>query len=260
MKGYTLPDGAQPDFENTDISVDGADGCAGGGGFYDGTVKASDETVMYADGTPAETNADGTLISHYVQEDGSMQYTWTVSAGIDKGALIGKPIHVSLQNLGSYREKAEFIRDIEGTWTFDFTLPGSSSAKEVKINAAMGDTGATVKRAEISPVSLYVVMDYPRQEEMTEFFEDENGETEKFTQWKKAPALCGVRYKDGTLLPFITEAGNMDYTDEQGTEYAQRRALDRVIDVGQVDALLFNKNTYQSGLPTEDDFYVVPIG
>ena len=52
----------------------------------------------------------------------------------------------------------------------------------------------------------------------------------------------------------------MDYTDEQGTEYAQRRALDRVIDVGQVDALLFNKNTYQSGLPTEDDFYVVPIG
>ena len=176
MKGYTLPDGAQPDFENTDISVDGADGCAGGGGFYDGTVKASDETVMYADGTPAETNADGTLISHYVQEDGSMQYTWTVSAGIDKGALIGKPIHVSLQNLGSYREKAEFIRDIEGTWTFDFTLPGSSSAKEVKINAAMGDTGATVKRAEISPVSLYVVMDYPRQEEMTEFFEDENGD------------------------------------------------------------------------------------
>jgi hypothetical protein len=260
VTGYQLPNGAEPFIDETNISVDGKDGYAGGGGFYDGIVSASDGSLVYADGSELETDENGTAVTHYVQADGSLQYVRTVSAGMDKGALIGKPIHVELKNLGTVDRTGNFTPDVEGTWTFDFTLPGSSSAKEVKLDASLGDTGATVSKAEISPVSLYVEMNFPRQVEMTEYLDDGNGQTEVYTQWQDAPALTGVRLKDGTLIPYIVDGGGAGYMEETGDTYIQRRGLNRVIDVQQVDALLFYKTPVEDGKqPTEDNFYVVPI-
>jgi len=260
VTGYQLPEGAEPFIEETNVSVDGNDGYTGGGKFYDGIVSSPDGSLVYADGSQLETDENGTAVTHYVQADGSLQYVWTVSAGMDKGALIGKPIHVELKNLGTVDRTGNFTPDVEGTWAFDFTLPGSSSAKDVELDASLGDTGATVSKAEISPVSLYVEMNFPRQVEMTEYLDDGNGQTEVYTQWQDAPALTGVRLKDGTLIPYIVDGGGAGYMEETGDTYIQRRGLNRVIDVQQVDALLFYKTPVEDGKqPTEDNFYVVPI-
>jgi hypothetical protein len=95
---------------------------------------------------------------------------------------------------------------------------------------------------------------------MTEYLDDGNGQTEVYTQWQDAPALTGVRLKDGTLIPYIVDGGGAGYMEETGDTYIQRRGLNRVIDVQQVDALLFYKTPVEDGKqPTEDNFYVVPI-
>ena len=61
------------------------------------------------------------------------------------------------------------------------------------------------------------------------------------------------RALDGTDL-------RRQYMEETGDTYIQRRGLNRVIDVQQVDALLFYKTPVEDGKqPTEDNFYVVPI-
>ena len=59
---------------------------------------------------------------------------------------------------------------------------------------------------------------------------------------------------------YIVDGGGAGYMEETGDTYIQRRGLNRVIDVQQVDALLFYKTPVEDGKqPTEDNFYVVPI-
>ena len=76
----------------------------------------------------------------------------------------------------------------------------------------------------------------------------------------EAPAVVGVRLKNGTLLPYITNGGVEGYLDESQEVYTCSYALDRILDTDQVDALLFLKNSPsgEGGL-TEDDLYIVPI-
>ena len=62
--------------------------------------------------------------------------------------------------------------------TFDFTLQGSDKVRTCKLSETLGDSGATVIEAEISPISLHVTYDMPLQ--MTEIDGvDENGQAIK---------------------------------------------------------------------------------
>ena len=258
VRGYEPAEGADPIFEQTVISAEGIDHLSGTGRFYNGIIMGPDGRGIYADGTEIDRNSGEPVTGHYVQEDGSMQYLWMVSSGGEKGLLTGKTIHVELVNLGTAR-RAAFTPGVQETWTFDWTLPENSVSREFEPDMALGDTEAVVKTAEISPISLYVTMDVPRQEE-TDIIEWEDGNTEIFTFWKEAPRLTGVRLKDGSLLPYVTDGGSSYYPEEEGDLYIQRYGVDRVLDIDQIDALLFVKDGTPSGeIPTEDHFYVVPL-
>ena len=69
------------------------------------------------------------------------------------------------------------------------------------------------------------------------------------TEYDVADVYC-VRLKDGTILEYLMESGQDGFTDEVCQEYYSIRSFDRVIDVDNVDALLFKDSS---------DTYIVPI-
>lgn len=268
VEGYQVDAGIQPDFEYIRILVDGHDSFEEtspensfnyGASFYNGLVSGPDGNIVNDDGSPVQLNADGGFTENYTLEDGSMEYHITLSNSMNKGFFIGKPIHVELKNLGTV-DKAQYQPGVEGTWTFDWTLEGSSQMRECSLNAPLGDSGATVVKAEISPISLRAEFQYPRQE-IQEKGIDENGKEITMTSYKEPPRLSGVRMKDGTVYPYLyLGPGGQGYENNNSDRYTITFAIDRVIDVEQVESLLFSKS-YEEGRGTsiEENFYIVPL-
>jgi len=259
VEGYEPEEGVQPDFETMEVTVDGKDDFSSGGSFYDGLVQGADGGVANADGTPLDTDENGGLIEHYVMDDGSLEYRITLANAHEKGYFINKPIHVEIYNLGTV-SKAEYFNEIEGTWSFDWDLQGSEDMKECTLNIPLGDTGATVVKAELSPISLRAEYEFPRQQ-VTDTGLDENDEEISFDSYAEPPQLSGVKMKDGTLYPFIyLGPGSLGYESEDTDIYMTAFAIDRIIDVEQVESLLFIKSYPEDEEPlTEDNFYIVPI-
>ena len=223
--------------------------------FYNGLIPGPDGKAVHADGTPL---ADGEEIS-YTMEDGSMEFQIRMMSDL-KGAFLGKPIHVELKDLGIYGGKAEdIVVEAEGNWNFDWILTGSDAVKTYELNIPLEDSGATVLKAELSPISVSVTYNFPKQTE-TEMATDENGEEILHTTYKEVPTFTGVRMKDGTIYTGISNGGISGYLEEDSELYENITALRRVIDVEQVESLLFIRS-YPEGdqALTEDNLYFVPV-
>lgn len=260
VEGYEPGEGKQPDFEDVQISIDGQ-GAADGEfsifrGFYNGLVQGNDGKAVYADGTPLPEEGP---LERYVREDGSLEYEITLAKENEKGYFIGKPIRVELKNLGEITIDGH-VPEIEDTWSFAWTLGGSDSVRESSPDYALGDTKATVKHVEISPVSMRVVYDFPRQE-IEEKGYDESGEEIISKTYAEAPWLTGVKMKDGTTYMYLYRGpGSFGYASEDSDEYTLTYSIDRILDPDQVESLLFVKSYPEDGQPlTEDDVYIVPI-
>ncbi len=257
VKGYDLPEGGEPGFDSVNVLVDGedVDWC---GSFYGGIVTNEDGSPVYEDGTPLQNDESGNLLTRYVAQDGTMEYQINLSAGGREGYFLGKSIHVELADLGTYPGKAMPVSaDVEGKWEFDWTLKGSDEIYKAELNEPLDGTNVSVIGAEISPVSIKAVYDAPRTV-IAEPAENEAGEAVTHETYAEPPALAGVKLKDGTLYPYIYMGpGQMGYVDETSDRYVEMFAVDRILDVNQVEALLFRKSDGGSG--TADDYYVVNI-
>ncbi len=257
VEGYELAAGKEPGFGQTAVQVDGKGDFPGGwsSSFYDGLVAGNDGKAVFADGTPY---TGGDQIT-YTMEDGSLEYLVTMVSD-EKGYFIDKPIHVELKDLGTYSGKAEeLIPDAKGTWSFDWTMEGSGEMKTCEMDTALGDSGASVVKAELSPVSISVVYDFPMQEE-TELGTNENGEPIVSSTYAEPPFFTGVRLKDGTLYTSISNGGSAGYTDESYEFYESKTILNRVIDVDQVESLAFVKSYPEGEQPiAEENLYFVPV-
>ncbi len=257
VEGYQAKDGEQPGFSDITITVGDNEDYTGGwsASFYNGLISGPDGRAVHPDGTPLKEDEE---IS-YILEDGSMEFQVDMMSDV-KGAFFDQPIHVELKNLGIYGGKAEdVIVEEEGDWSFDWTLQGNDEVKQYELNAPLGDSGATIIQAELSPISVSVSYDFPKQKE-TETGTDENGEEFIHTTFKDAPAFTGVRLKDGTVYTGISGAGINGYTAEDSDIYESLTALERVIDVDQVESLLFVKSYPDSRQPlTEENLYFVSV-
>lgn len=260
VEGYDVPAGTQPDFEHVKIMVDGDDEVSWNASFYNGLLSDDSGSAIKADGSPAEFDENGCLIENYVMDDGSLEYQITLANTQEKGYFYNKNIHIELQNLGIVA-KAEYTPDLEGNWNFDWELSGNECVEEYEPNAALGDTGIIVTKAEITPISLYTELDFPR-EEIVETTLDENGVETEYTTYTEPPQLMGVKMKDGTLYPLIyLGPGSLGYLDETSNRYMISFAIDRILDEKQVESLLFIKS-YPEGDEeafTIDNFYEVPL-
>lgn len=236
VEGYDLKKGKEPGFGDMRVMVDGKD-VSYGGSFYDG------------------------LSENYVMNDGSLEYRINLSGSEINGSLLNKDIYVEFNNIGTYVEKAGDIEtDTDRNWKFDWTLKGNSDIYTAKCNEKLGNTGAVVTGAEISPISIKAIYDFPRQE-IEEKGIDETGAEVSHKTYSEPPALVGVKLKDGTLLPYLYMGpGSQGYLDKQSNEYETRSCVDRILDVNDVESLLFVKS-YPDGEESlqEDNLYIVNI-
>lgn len=253
VEGYDLEEGKEPCFQYIAVTVegDGESNISYSSSFYNGIHIGEDGRAVYEDGSPA----DGEI---FVNDDGSMEYIIMVNATqYGENGLIGKNVHVEFTDLGTVY-KAEYFPDLEAVWAFDFTLKGSDKVRKLNLSEPLGDSGATVIYAEISPISIYVNYDFPLQEEVIEGF-NEDGEPITSTTFVEAPPITGVRLKDGTMLAYLANGGVAGYLDDSHEVYTESYAFDRIVDTDQIEALLFRKGWPEEGGLTEADLYIVPI-
>jgi hypothetical protein len=260
VEGYKAEGGDEPGFSGIDVVVgDGSNDYTGGwsGSFYDGLVIGNDGRAYHADGTPF---ADKEV--SYAMEDGSLEYQIVMTSD-QEGYFVDKPIHVEFKDLGLAGEKAGPVEvKAPGDWAFDWTLTGSEEVQTYELNAPLGDSGATVQQAELSPISISLKYDFPRQE-IEETAIDDNGEETTHMTYEEPPVFTGVQLKDGTIYTCLAGGGVTGYKGEDSNVYEYIANLNRVIDVNQVESLIFLKQAYPDNQAdqqfAQDNLYFVPI-
>ncbi len=245
VDGFEVGDGEQPGFSRIECTLDG-EMVSSSSCFYDGTIDDGSGRAIMADGSEIPCDENGTLISSYMREDGTMEYHILLYTDGTKGYFIDKTLHVELTDLGVYGAKEDVQVAKEGTWAFDWKLAGDRSFKTVKLDEALGETGVVVTECEVSPISLRVVMDIS---DMSEKYSLEES---------NVPHLSGVKLKDGTLLTCITGGGSEFINNKNQCEIIF--SINRMIDVDEVESFLFVKKSWSEGEKCSiDNFYDVSI-
>lgn len=265
VEGYEVPEGEQPEFQQTiahvgDEEEDKVD--MAGGYFYNGLVRGADGKYQMPDGSPIPEDENGDYVFCYSQEDGSLEYHYIMSATHDKGYFLDNPVHIEFSGLGTYSsdKSGEVVADVEGNWAFDWTLTGSDEIYRAECNEALGDTGATVLSAEISPVSIRVEFDFPYKETTEPAIDEATGMEYEAVTYEEVPELSGVRLKDGTMYPYLMEGGSMGYMDDDSSRVQVIMNTNRILDVDQVESLLFWKSyPGTTDSVTEDNLYEVKL-
>lgn len=96
-----------------------------------------------------------------------------------------------------------------------------------------------------------------RDDELVQNYVLDISGAKNMTSDEKYAVLSSVKLKDGTMLTDIVEAGN-ENTNTAG-EYELLFTTDRILDVNQVESLLFWKNAGEDAQYTFNDFYEVPF-
>ena len=234
VKGYDLPQGAKPGFDCVDVTVDGQ-AVNMSASFYD-TISAG--------------------------EDKTLKYQISLALVYEDDTFINKPVHVVLKDLGVYAGKAmSAAADMECEWVFDWILQESNEIYKTKLNEKLEGTDVTVIGAEVSPISLKAIYHAPRVS-ITKQGVDEKGECFYYETCAEPPGLAGVKMKDGSFYPNLYKGpGRSGYKDEDSDTYVEMFAIDRILEVDQVEALLFHRGNTgnEEGAGMEDRYYIVNI-
>lgn len=230
VEGYAWKEGLSPGFDQLQVHVDGVDDVNYSAGFFDSMMTGEDGSIFY----------------------------WISMTQSQRGWAIGREIQVEFKNLCGYETEtgeADPESMTEGIWDFSWNLQGTDQMREWTVEIPLGDSGAVVRRVELSPASGYVEYDWPRQREIRQAV-GPDGEITEISRWARAPRMCGVRLKDGTVYPSLFSGDGSEGYLSSGQEsigYYACRGCERLIAPEQVDSLLF-ENTDEGG------FYEVVLG
>lgn len=230
VKGYDLAEGDEPGFDDWNIGVkDGKEGSSvqAYGKFYDGIVSDENGNPVYEDGSSLKEDEQGQIISHYVDEDGNLEYVASIGVADWKDSLLGKTIVCKLKDLGTLY-KTRFTLAKEGNWDFEIKLPDVSTASNIKVAKGIENTPFTVDDVELSPISIKI--NYSVNGEVT-FKEDTN----------QVPQFLGVILKDGKKISFLGDAGGTGY-NEAMTEAYTLSSFVQVIEPDQVQVIILRND------------------
>lgn len=229
ISGYSAADGVEPGFDMVNVyqgddPEDYSSWINMAGTMYNGIISDENGTPVYEDGSSLENDEDGSLICHYTDSNGNMEYIIQASIAKENDSLLGKTIHVNFKNLGTF-SKGEFTSAVEGNWNFEIILSDVSSSQDIKVSQKVEGTGFVMEDISISPISIkvnYSVSEAPGENE------DDLG----------IPDVKGVVLKDGTKIPYLTDGGGSGYTDSTKSHAYQIAGYDRVVDVDEIAALI----------------------
>lgn len=223
VEGYSSEEGLTPTFEEIQINVDGVDGANYSTGFNDGLANGEDSGMTY----------------------------WVSMTESERGWALGRDIHVEFKNLCGYDNQSGEVdvnSIITGVWKFDWNLRGTDQMREWVLEEPLGDSGAVIRRIELSPASGYVECDWPRQRETRQAV-GQDGEITEISRPVKAPRMSGVRLKDGTeYRSLFSGDGSEGYvsSEPESIRYYACRGCERLIDPKQV-AVVFFENSNDGG-------------
>lgn len=229
ISDYSMDDGGEPGFEAVGVyqgdNPENADSSVNmSGSMYDGIILGENGIPVYEDGASLEEQEDGSIISHYTDDNGNMEYIIQASVVDENDSLLGKTIHVNFKNLGTL-SKAGFIPVVEGNWNFEISLSDISSTQKIEVGKKVEGTSFEIDNIDISPISIkvnYSVTETPEEKE------DELG----------FPEVKGVVLKDGTKIPYLIGGSMTGYTDSAKTNAYQIAGFERVIVVDEIAALI----------------------
>lgn len=234
VEGYSAETKEQPAFEQVIVKVDGKE------------VNVSGSFQNFA-----EEDA-----SVYQKADGTMEYLLQIDANEENG-LAGKKIQVILENLGTVNKKAEFVSGVEGIWMLDWELAGTEKEEGLAVNQTIGDTDTVVKSIEVTPLSLTIHYDMPRKKVTKQSYGDDGVTT--WETYEEPWFLYGFRMKDGTVRQMVFQSQEQGYDDETTEAYTVKYATDQIVEVEQINSLLYVKPGGNVQEPGEDDFVEVKI-
>ena len=172
-------------------------------------------------------------------EDGSLEYQMRILT-MKKGALSGRPIHITLQGLGSRMGEEWPVYDNTGSWEFEWVLHGTTDTAQTVLYEKIGNTGATIIKAELSPISVRYTFD-----------RGSSG------IW---PMLFGFRTKDGKLHLNTAGARMSRFDGHSNVRCTIIHVSRRILDAEQIDALVFTDVNYKFKMEDMDKhLYMVPI-
>lgn len=250
IDGFDLPEGEWPSIDNLEISMSGRDEHPSfGGSFFNGIVERTPDVFTYLDGTPLQRDESGAVILQPVAADGSLEYQADFFYRTPQP--MNTDITARLTGIGISKGVDEEIILVEGNWDLSWTVAGSDQARTVEPNVPIGDSGFTLRRAELS--SLTAIM---------EIEGDDSSHTSIYTgepidHW--IPNLRGVMLKDGTYVPSPIGFGQGDNEIENDVFLA--KASIQVVDVDQIESLVFYSMDEQliDGKYVTGEDYIVPI-
>ena len=207
FEGFALPEGQYPEIGGWSLTFDGERAPNVTGGFIE------------------ERDADGEPL--FTAPDGSMEIEFTAKSGARVESFIGREIRMVIDSLGT-GDKGRYQPLVEGPWELVWTPSSNSGQLTVQPDAAIGDTGIKLIRAELSPISAKVTLQLPELWEGYQTLEPFN--------WQ----LAGVRLRDGTELTGIFgPATSEGYADIDELLFELSYASHQILQPEQVDALLF---------------------
>lgn len=254
IEGFELPEDEWPHIWPT-VTIDGDLQFYGSqsGSFFDGTTMKDGERVYVSTGEPVileQTGEYQSVVLAPVADDGSLEYTHSISFQETDGRYLGKEIVFSFDSIGfQSREKAGMpVSQVEGNWELKWILTGNSDCITVTPNAKIGDSDVILLEAEIGQRTIrarYQVDDY----------------WEGWNELAMLPqAVYGVRMKDGS--EHICGSGTSGFENQEDMIYfTELQISDAILDVSQVESFMFHKGWEldAEGKPTIQTFYYIPV-
>lgn len=131
---------------------------------------------------------------------------------------------------------------VDGVWDLTWQVPDTDVRENFAVNHEFSQYGVTVKNISITPLSMEITYDWPRNVISEQAITDDGSMTE--IQYFEEPlAARSFRLKDGTTVDI--PRGSMQssgYADEAGTEYADSIAFSKVVNIDQIESVLFGED------------------
>lgn len=254
IEGFELPEDEWPHVWPT-VTIDGDLHFYGSqsGSFFDGTTMKEGKRVYVSTGEPVileQTGEYQSVVLDPVADDGSLEYTHSISFQETDGRYLGKEIAFSFDCIGfqSHQKAGMPVPQVEGNWELKWILTGSSDSITITPNAKIGDSNVILLDAEIGQKTIRA------RYQVDEYWEGWN-ELVTLPQ-----AVYGVRMKDGS--EHICGAGTAGFEDQENMIYfTEFDIFDAILDISQVESLMFHKGWEpdSEGKPTIQTFYYIPI-
>lgn len=183
-----------------------------------------------------------------------------------KGGFQGSAVHVGftdmVQTVPEMKETGKTDIMVEGKWDLNWVMQTSSASQEFQVEQGNQVYGANVGMVTLSPLSVVVRYDNWERSIMDEPVINEDGTVSSKESYKEPPMLWGVKMKDGTVISDISGGpGYGGYMDETGNAYESSFGFGKIIEVEQVEGLLFGNPTVKGeGIEiTEEDLIEVRL-